>query len=162
MLLPVLHINSCQLGIIQDQQVLSVLLFSCFGEVEAAGNHRLPVNDHHLVVSDRVPVIDEDRDTGIGQKGSSGVPLGALALVQNRYDLQSALVCLHESLGDRCGGERVGLDVDGLLGLADGTDYGILTAARWAEIDLCRSILQDEVEGPRRCCESEEQREEEG
>ena len=69
MLLPILDINLRQSSISNNQHILSILLFSRFGEIEAPRDHDLPVADHDLVVGDGVPGVYVCGDAGIRQEG---------------------------------------------------------------------------------------------
>jgi hypothetical protein len=50
MLLPVLYIPFSQFPIADYKKIFSVTLFGSLGEIEGAGYHGFPINDHHLVV----------------------------------------------------------------------------------------------------------------
>lgn len=57
--LPVRHVQLRQFLRLQYQEVLGILLLGSLGEVEAARYHRLPVDDHDLVVGDSMGIVDE-------------------------------------------------------------------------------------------------------
>ena len=130
-----------------DQEVLRVLLLGRLGEVERAGDHDRPVNEDDLVVGDSVLVVDVGRDAGVRQKGRRRVLLGLLALVENRLDFHAAPVGFEQGLGDRGGGEGVGLDEDLGTGPVDLPDDGLRRAVVGAEIDLDRDVADVHVEG---------------
>ena len=51
----ILTVRANQFGVaFHHQQVLGILPFCLMCEIEAAGNERALIDDHHLVVSDRV------------------------------------------------------------------------------------------------------------
>ncbi len=66
--------------ILDHQQILGVLLLSRLGEVEGARDDRGAVDDDHLVMGDRVLVIDERLDAGVDQEGRRAVLVVSLDL----------------------------------------------------------------------------------
>ena len=69
MLFPILGIPLGKFwGIIDDEQVLGIPFLSRLGEVEAAGDDSLTINDHDLVMCDLVDGIDVGRDSLIGEE----------------------------------------------------------------------------------------------
>ena len=56
---------------------------AALGEVEGPGYHRLPVNDHDLIVGDGMGRIDIGWDPDVGQEGGRSVLHGPLTLIQN-------------------------------------------------------------------------------
>jgi hypothetical protein len=54
MILPILDIPVSQLLIMDHKKVLSITLLGGLGEIERPCDHRLPVNDHHLVMRNGV------------------------------------------------------------------------------------------------------------
>ena len=52
----------------QDQKILSILFFGGSREIERPGQDGLGVNDHDLVVGDRMPPINEGGDAGMAQE----------------------------------------------------------------------------------------------
>ena len=52
----------------QNQKILSIPFFGRFREIERPGQDSLPVDDHDLVVSNRMPRINEGRDAGMNQE----------------------------------------------------------------------------------------------
>jgi hypothetical protein len=65
MLLPILDINLRQCLILDDQQILCILLFGSFCEIEASRDHNLPIDDHDLVMGNGVFGVDVGRNSGI-------------------------------------------------------------------------------------------------
>jgi hypothetical protein len=54
MFLPVLRISYSQILISNRKQVFGVLFLGRPGEIEAPGNNRFPIDDHDLIVGDRM------------------------------------------------------------------------------------------------------------
>ena len=117
MVMPVGLVESREDWVMQHQEVVGVVLLSRRGEVERAGDDRLAVNDHHLVVRDGMNRVDAHRDPRMRQEVRFGIVLGALALIQDDLDRHPALLGLDERFGNRSRGKRVGLHKDGPLGL---------------------------------------------
>ena len=147
MALPVFEVRLGELFRADDQQVLRVLLLGRLGEVERAGDYDRPVDDDDLVVGDGMPGVDVGRDAGVRQKGGRRVLLGLLALVEDCLDLHAAPVGLEQGLGDRGGGEGVGLDEDLGASPVDLPDDRVRCAVVGAEIDLDRGVADVHVEG---------------
>jgi hypothetical protein len=51
------------------QQILCILVFSRRREIETAGDQRLSIDYHNLVVSDGMFVVGHNWDTGIEEEG---------------------------------------------------------------------------------------------
>ena len=64
----------------QNQKILSIPFFGRFREIERPSQDSLPVDDHDLVVSNRMARINEGRDAGINQERRRRIPLRPLAL----------------------------------------------------------------------------------
>jgi len=64
----------------QNQKILSILFLGCFRKIERPGQNSLPVDDHDLVVSNRMARINEGRDAGMNQERRRRIPLRPLAL----------------------------------------------------------------------------------
>jgi hypothetical protein len=62
MVLPILNIDPHQSFVSNNQHILSIFLLGRFGEVEGAGDHHGPIDDHDLVVSDGMLGIDVGED----------------------------------------------------------------------------------------------------
>ena len=134
-----------------DEEVLGVLLLGGLREVERTGDDDRPVDDDDLVVGDGVLGVDIGGDAGVREKGRRRVLLRPLALVEDHFDLDPPLVRLEQGLGDRGGGEGVGLDADLRAGLADLPDDRLGGAVAGAEIDLDRRDAADvDFDGPGR------------
>jgi hypothetical protein len=69
MLIPIIHVNLCQIVIPDDQQVLRIPLLGILGKVKTACNHRFLVDDHYLVMCDSVLVIYIGLNARIGKEG---------------------------------------------------------------------------------------------
>lgn len=69
MVLPILRVLLSQFLVMDDKEILSIILLGGFGEIEAAGNHRLAVNHHHLGMRNCVGSVYSDRYPVIGEKG---------------------------------------------------------------------------------------------
>ena len=98
MRVPVLRVLCGQCLVPDDEQVLRVLLLRRLGEVEAPGEHRLAVDDHHLVVRNGVVGIDHGRHALIGEEVGGGVLLTTLALVQDDLHLHATRVGIEQRL----------------------------------------------------------------
>ncbi len=64
----------------QNQKVLSIPFLGRFRDIERPGQNSLPVDDHDLVVSNRMARINEGRDAGMNQERRRRIPLRPLAL----------------------------------------------------------------------------------
>ena len=58
---PVVCVFFCQFSVLNHQQIFRVLFLRRLREIEGAGDYRLPVDDHDLVVSNRVLRVNELR-----------------------------------------------------------------------------------------------------
>ena len=83
MVMPVGFVGSREGLVVQHQEILGVVLLGRRGEVERAGDDRLAINDHHLVVRDGMDRINAHRDPRMRQEIRFGIVLGALALIQD-------------------------------------------------------------------------------
>ena len=72
-LIPVLHINLCQILISDDQQILSVLLLSSFGEVKATCDNCFLIDDHDLIMRNGVFAVNVCWDTSGRYKSGGGI-----------------------------------------------------------------------------------------
>ena len=72
-LIPVIYIQFCQVLRLDDQQILSVLLLSSLGEIKATCDNCFPVDDHDLVMSNSVLVVNVSLYTLILQKGGRSI-----------------------------------------------------------------------------------------
>ena len=133
---PVLGILICEFAARNDDQILGVSIFRCSCEVERSRDHDLAVNDHHLVVRYSMSRIDSGWNTGVDQEVGGRVLLCLLASVQYDLDFDPSLLSFHESLSNRCRGERVCLDENGYLCTAEGSADCIGSFSTWGEIDL--------------------------
>ena len=92
-----------QLGrILDDQQVLGILLFRRFGEVEGARDDRGRVDHHDLVMGNGVLVIDERLDAGVEKKGGRAVFLRLIGLVEHGEHVDATFVSVDQRFGDGC------------------------------------------------------------
>lgn len=131
--------------ILDDDQILGVSFLGRFREVEATGHDTGAVQNHDFVVRDGVFCVDEDRDTGVQQKGCAAVLFRSLGLVEDRFDVDATTGGVGQGTGDGRRGERVCLNVDGFLSLPDGCDKktGAVfargeTQSDWAGGSRCR------------------------
>src|SRR4051812_18047220 len=86
-----------------DEEVFGVGFFGAGGEVEAAGDDRLAIDQHDFVVGDGVSRVDERGDAGVGDEVGAGVLFRFLAFVEDDIDGDSAVVGLDKRVGDRHG-----------------------------------------------------------
>lgn len=68
MLPPVGRVLCGQFLASQNQEILSILFFGGFREIERPGQDGLSVNDHDLVVGNCMPPINEGRDARMPQE----------------------------------------------------------------------------------------------
>ena len=78
MRLPVLRVLCRQSGIPNDQEVLGILLLGGLREVEASREDGFAVDDHHLVVRDRMLGVDYRRHPLIRQEIGRGIFFGSV------------------------------------------------------------------------------------
>jgi len=83
---PILNIPACQRAIQHHKQVLCVLLLLGAGEIETSANDGFPVNDHDLIVHNRMGWVYHGGDSGMGQKVGLAILLPSLAFVQDDLD----------------------------------------------------------------------------
>ncbi|MGC9200337.1 MAG: hypothetical protein ACP5E5_15835, partial [Acidobacteriaceae bacterium] len=76
--------------IAENDHVYGIAMRGCRGVVEAAGLHRFAVDDHELVVHDRIFSVDADVDTHVGAEGRRGVALSCQTLVEHHADIDPA------------------------------------------------------------------------
>ncbi len=102
MFLPVLYVESSQFLVMEDKEVLGVLLFDGLGKIETPGNYRLTVQDHDLVVSDRVGRVYFNRNALVGEEHSGRISslLPGLALVQDDIHLHASFMGIEQSFSD--------------------------------------------------------------
>jgi len=70
MLHPFPHIPLSQPPIMYHQHILRIVLLGSPGKVERPGDNRLPINNHHLVMSNRMGSIYLDRYPVVSEEGS--------------------------------------------------------------------------------------------
>ena len=116
--MPVLRILTSQHRMLNHQHVLGIMLLSGPGEVEAARNHRITIDDHDLVVGDSVLGVDQGADACMGDEVGLAIFLGPLGFVQDHFDMDTTLMRIHQGFGNRFAGEAVCLDQDVGFGLA--------------------------------------------
>jgi len=82
-----------QLGCVLDhQQILSVLLLGRLREVERARDDGRTVDDDHLIMVDRVLIIDEGLDAYVDQEGHGAVFRRLMGFVEHDENLDAALM----------------------------------------------------------------------
>ena len=112
----VASIGPRQIGnVIQDQEILSVALFRCFGEIERARNERRVINHHHFVMCDRMLIVDQRFDSRVGQERRRCVLIGLVGLVQHSQHFDSTFMRTDQRFGNRSGSEPVGLYPNAML-----------------------------------------------
>lgn len=119
---------------VDHQQVFSVAVLGLVGEVEAAGDDRLAVDQDDLVVGDRVLGVDIGGDS-IGRDFARVGMFFQVAFVEHDRDFHAAMVRIDQGMGDWLGGERVGLHLDHMLGLFDLLHHPLGAAAFWGKVD---------------------------
>ena len=67
--------------IADNDQIFRVVLLRRAREVEAASDHRRPVNDNDLRVRDRRLLVDQRPNSGIRQKRRAAIVFAPLALI---------------------------------------------------------------------------------
>ena len=115
----------------QNQKVLSIPFLGRFREIERPGQNSLPVDDHDLVVSNRMPRINEGRDTGMNQERRRRIPLRPLALIEQNLDSYPSLMRFDQRLRNRGTRERVGLHKNGLTRLTQLLHHSLCAAPLW-------------------------------
>jgi hypothetical protein len=101
--LDILLVRLDQLGCVFDhQQVLRVLLFSGFGEIEGAGDDRGPVDHHDFVVGDGVLGVNERLDTRVDQERGGAVLLRLLRFIEDGEHVDATFVRVDQRFGDGC------------------------------------------------------------
>lgn len=105
MFLPILCISPGQILVSNHKQVFGVLLFRRPGEIERAGDHRFPVNNHDLGARDRMGSIYLGKDPGMGQKISLGILFPSLAFIQDDLHLNSSFVGIELGFANGGGGK---------------------------------------------------------
>jgi len=133
---PVGRILRRELSVLQNQKVLRVRFLGCLGEVEAARDYPDAVDDHDLVVSNRMFGVDERLDPSSGNEIGGRILFRALAFVQDHLNLDSSIVSIDQGLRYRSRREAVGLNQDGLPGLGQFSNDRICASAFWAEMNL--------------------------
>ena len=82
MLIPVIYIQFCQVLLLDDQQILSVLFLGSFGEVKATRDNCFFIDDHDLVMRNGMFTVNVCWDTGVRYKSGGGISFSFLALVR--------------------------------------------------------------------------------
>ena len=85
MLMPVLRVPLSQPPVMYHKYILRIALLYGLGEVKAPGNHRFPINDHDLVMSNRMGSIYLDRYPVVNEKGRRRILVRPLTLVQDDF-----------------------------------------------------------------------------
>lgn len=136
--------------VFEDDQVFRVPLLGCLGEIKAPRNDRAPIDDHHLIVEDRMFTITENPATRLGH------PCGFLVVgqrptaVDDRGDLGAACLGTDAGVRNRPRREGVRLDVNGSLCRFDFADNGLgaTTVGRKVDLGACGdSREQDQGSG---------------
>ena len=93
---PVLDVLFGQDGVVDHQQILRVVLLRCFGEVEGTGEDYAVINDHDLVVGNRVLGVNERRDAAVLEEIGFRVFLCPLAMIQNYLRFNAVPMRVHQ------------------------------------------------------------------
>ena len=112
MLLPIRDVPLGQSLRSDHKQVLGVVLFRRFREVEAAGDDRRLVDDHELVVSDGMSRVDVRGDGRMGGEVCGAILFLPLRPVKDDLNMHASLMRINKGRGDRRGSERISLDED--------------------------------------------------
>ena len=86
----------------QDQEVFGISALGRAGEVERSGHHRVGVDYHHLVVGDRMALIDQNRYSLVRQIPSQGISglLPQCAAIKDDAYLDPTVMGIGQRLGD--------------------------------------------------------------
>jgi len=95
---------------LEYEQILGIFDFRLMREIEAAGDERPPIDDHDLIVRDRVMSIDRRHDPLLNQVPSSVYVSFSFALVEQDLDADAASLRVKQRLRDRLGRERIRLN----------------------------------------------------
>jgi len=110
---------------LDDQQILSILLFRSFRKVERASDKCVPVDNDYLVVRYGVLVVDEDSYTSVDKKRCSGIPFFPLAFVKDSNYRNTAFLGVQKSFRNGFGSKTVCLDEYLLPGFVDFIDDSV-------------------------------------
>ncbi len=138
MRLPVGRVLAGQVLVADHEQVLGVVLLCGLGEVEAAGNDRLVVDDHDLVVCFGVLGVDPHGDSQVDEQVRRGILLRPLALVENHLNFDPPLVGIDQGFRDRGRRKRVGLHQDRRPGRGKFLDHRFRASTTGVEVDFDR------------------------
>ena len=139
-LLPVGGVFLGKLRVVDHEQIFGVVEFGLGGEVEAAGDDNLTINDDDLIVENVVRVVYQARDSGLPEHGQNGTPLSEVAGIKDAVDLNTGIVLSDEGSGDGGKGELVGHEQNGLVGGRDGLNDGVGASPGRGEVDLSGCI----------------------
>ena len=70
-------------------------------EIEAAGDKRLLVDNHNLIVRDSMMSVHERSQTLLREQMQVRVRLDLVALIQNNFDVDSAFLGFNQGFRDR-------------------------------------------------------------
>jgi hypothetical protein len=137
---PVLDVLLGDRGIVDQNQILGVVLLRRLREIEAASYHRLAVNDHNLVVCNRVLRVDQYGHIGVFKKRRAGVTPARVALVQDDADIDTAFPGINDGFCDWRRSETIRLNENLMLCRVESLDESLRWVAavskRRAETDL--------------------------
>ena len=74
---------------------------AAFCEIERSRDDRLAVDYHNLIVGDRMFGVAIGRDSSVLHEIRRGILFGALALVQDHFDMHAPLVGIDKGFGNR-------------------------------------------------------------
>lgn len=100
MFLPVPNVKGSEFLIVEDEEILSVLLFSSLGEIETAGYDGFPIDNDDLVVRYLVGRVYPNRDPLVREEVSLCIFLSPLALVQDDINLHASFIGFEKGSGD--------------------------------------------------------------
>lgn len=111
MLLPILRVESCQVPVPDDQQVLGILLLGLLREIEAPGYHGLSADNDDFVVGNLVTRVYLDRNPLVGEECRFRVFLPPPALLQKDLYLHAPFVRVQQGLRNPSQGQGFNIDV---------------------------------------------------
>ena len=108
--IPVINIPLSEFLGIQNQEIFSIPLFCRFCEIEASGNNRFLIDNHHLIVSYGVVSVNISRNAHVKSEVGCAVAFGLVPFIQDNDRPDAPFVRLNQCLGDILARETIGLD----------------------------------------------------
>ncbi len=139
---PIYQIELSQSLIPNDQQILSVFLFGCLGEVKRPCDHSGSVDDHHLIVSDGMLVVNPDWDAFILKKRRPSIGSFSLTFIENGFDLYSPPRGINKGLGYWSRSKTVSSYKDRFFSLPNGINDCLLCPTLWRKVHTNRGVMK--------------------